>query len=81
MNCPQKSFQIVLRLSEDFREQFESVPIMTDPLSGMLVVIKSDKNPIHYKKSSSFPLVGAYRDITRILFFGEHLKIIPENLS
>ena len=48
--CLQKSFQIVFRLVEDFGEQFESVPIMTDPLYGMFVVIKSDKYPMHSKK-------------------------------
>ena len=77
----QKSAQINCLLLVDLSEQFESVPMMTEPLSGMFVEINSDRKLIHSRKSSSLPLVGAYRDINNRSVLSEMLKRTAENLS
>ena len=77
----QKSGQINCLLLVDLSEQFESVPMMTEPLAGMFEEINSDRKLIHSRKSSSLPLVGAYRDINNRSVLSEMLKRTAENLS
>ena len=80
-NFSQKSAQINCLLVVDLSEQFESAPMMTEPLAGMFEEINSDRKLIHSRKSSSLPLVGAYRDINKISVLSEILKRTAENLS
>ena len=80
-NFSQKSAQINCLLDVDLSEQFESAPIMTEPLVGKFEVINSDRKLVHSRKSSSLPLVGAYRDTNKISVLSEILKSMAENLS
>ena len=77
----QKSAQMSCLLVVDLLEQFESVPMMTDPLAGVFEEMNSDRKQMHSKKSSSLPLVGAYRDINKSSELSEILRRTPENLS
>ena len=77
----QKSAQINCLLVVDLSEQFESAPMMTEPLAGVFEEINSDRKPIHSRKSSSLPLVGAYREINKSSSVSVILKRTAENRS
>ena len=77
----QKADQACFLLLEDLSEQLESVPMITEPVTGVKATRNSSRKQIHSKKSSSLPLVGAYREITRTLLQLEVSKRIAANLS
>ena len=67
----QKFDQASFLLLEDLSEQFESIPINTDPQFGILFQRNFSKKPRQSRNSSSFPLVGAYRENVGFIRFIE----------
>ena len=71
--------QAACRLLEDLEEQLESVPIII-PVFSELAMVRDKKSKLSWN-SSSFPAVGAYREIAKMLHSELNLILIAENLS